>query len=117
MGQRSYKTRGNQIGRHGDDRTRVGRLLCGADRGITDAKDNIRSSLGQSFPERRRLRFVSSKTGGSIRLSYGAPDSLGDGRADRKPAGAFHRAGCCPSLTLSAKRTCDHGCGVSAPLA
>jgi hypothetical protein len=26
-------------------------LLCGADRGITDAKDNVRSSLGQ----RRRV--------------------------------------------------------------
>jgi hypothetical protein len=40
-GQRAHKTRGDQIARQGDE----------ADRGITDAKDNVRSSLGQ----RRRV--------------------------------------------------------------
>src|ERR1700722_12354795 len=61
MGQRAYKTRGNQIGRKGDDRTRVGRLLCGADRGITDAKDNVRSGLGQRRRDVRVLIFAKIK--------------------------------------------------------
>jgi hypothetical protein len=60
-GQRAHKTRGDQIARQGDDRTRVGRLLCGADRGITDAKDNVRSSLGQRRRDVRALIFAKIK--------------------------------------------------------
>jgi hypothetical protein len=36
-------------------------LLCGADRGITDAKDNIRSSLGQRRRDVRVLIFAKIK--------------------------------------------------------
>ena len=61
MGQRAHRTLGDQIGRQGDDRTRVGRLLCSANRGITDAKDNVRGSLGQRRRDVRELIFAKIK--------------------------------------------------------
>jgi hypothetical protein len=36
-------------------------LLCGADRGITDAKDNVRSSLGLRRRDVRALIFAKIK--------------------------------------------------------
>ena len=60
-GQRAHKTRGDQIARQGDERNGVGRLLCGADRDITDGKDNVRSSLGQRRRDVRELIFAKTK--------------------------------------------------------
>ncbi len=37
-------------------------MLCGANRGITDAKDNVRSSLGQRRRDVRALIFAKIKT-------------------------------------------------------
>ena len=48
-----------------DDGNRPGRLLCGAHRGITDAKDNVRGGLGQRRRDFRRLIIAKIKATGN----------------------------------------------------
>jgi hypothetical protein len=44
-GQRAHQTLTDHIAGQADDGNRPGRFLCGAHRGVTDAKDNVRGGL------------------------------------------------------------------------
>lgn len=65
MGERAHKTRGEQIVRQADDGNRLGRFLCRACRGITDAKDNVWGGLEERRRDFRILLIAQLKATGN----------------------------------------------------
>ena len=64
-GERAHQTRSDHIGGQADDGNRPGRFLCGAHRGITDAKENVRCGVGQRRRGFRKLIIAKIKATGN----------------------------------------------------
>jgi hypothetical protein len=64
-GQRAHQTLADHIARQADDGNRPGRFLCGAHRGITDAKDNVRGGFGECRRDFRKLIIAKLKAAGN----------------------------------------------------
>ena len=65
MGERAHKTYGDHIAGKADDGNGPGRFLCGARRGIADAKDNVRGELGERRRDFRKLIIAKLKATGN----------------------------------------------------
>ena len=65
MGERAHKTYGDHIAGKADDGNGPGQFLCGAHRGIADAKDNVRGGLGQRRRDFSKLIIAKLKATGN----------------------------------------------------